>query len=568
MARGLKAGDTQTHRGRRNQNRPQPTNRWAPREGDKPTVARIEPLFATYKQPKPDDAAFDEAAADHAVEWIQHLRQFQGRWKGARLWLMDWQKEIIRELFGWKLDGLRLYRSAYIEAPRKSGKSTMAAAIGLYLALGEDEPSPEVYFAAYDRDQAKVCYDMARYIVEQDDELLDATAIYLSRNEIQLLQNPGGKLKPLSRENLKQFGLNVHGLIYDEVMTLKSREMWDALLTAQGSREQPLCFAISTAGWERTSLCYEQHEVVRQISEGTTFDPTFLGVVYGAPEDADWTEEEVWKAANPSLGESASVAFYREKCQSAKNKPTEQNAFRTLLLSQWVGQAERFLEMTAWDGCMDAPDLVPGSPAFGGLDLSATQDLTAFTVVVPRDLTLEVRCWAFLPAEGIRDREKRDRVPYRVWADQGHLILTPGETIDYDYVRAAITEAAELFDLIDVEYDRWNSSQLVQDLEKEGVVAMIATGQGFASMSAPMKELQKGILERRYAFGANPLLRWCASNVSAAVDAAGNVKPDKSRSAHRIDPITALIMATDGWMRRGRTPPRESIYSKRGMAVA
>ena len=278
------------------ENRPQPTNRWEQQEGTRPTVKRIEPLFSTLEC---NDSPLDPAG-ERAVEWIEGLRQFQGRWKGAPLYLMEWQKEIVRELFG-RLndDGTRLYRTCYVEAPRKSGKSTLAAAIGLYLAMADDEPSPEVYFAAYDRDQARICYDMARYILEQDPELLDTVAVYLSRHEIQTLHNPGGKLKPLSRENMKQFGLNVHGLIYDEVMTLKSREMWDALTTAQGSREQPLTFAITTAGWERVSLCYELHELTRQIAEKAAEDPTFLGVVYGAPEDADWTDEEVSEGGQP-----------------------------------------------------------------------------------------------------------------------------------------------------------------------------------------------------------------------------------------------------------------------------
>jgi phage terminase large subunit-like protein len=369
-------------------------------------------------------------------------------------------------------------------------------------------------------------------------------------------------LRCLSRESAAQYGLSLHGLIFDELMVQRTRDMWDALTTSQGSREQPLIFCISTAGWDQLSVCFEQRELARQVSEGSVEAPGFLGVVYGAPMDADWTDEEVWKAANPSLGETASIDFYREQAGRAKAIPTEQNTFRTLLLSQWVGQAERFLDMRAWDRCSPVPDKT--GAAFGGLDLSATQDLTAFTVLV--DGT-DIYCWPFLPAEGIVERERRDRAPYRTWAEQGSLILTPGPVIDYAYVKRAVLEAADAFDLSHVAYDRWNSSQLVQELEDEGIT-MLQLGQGFASLTSPTKELQRLVVEGKLRHGGDPLLTWSASNVAAHVDSAGNVKPDKSRSAHRIDPIVALVMAVDGWQRFGAEKPRRSVCEDRGLVVA
>jgi phage terminase large subunit-like protein len=536
-------------------------------------VPHREPLYATYGQ-STGDAEYVEAFAEAPIEWIEkNLWQYKGRWKGRPVRLFEWEKQILRHAFGWiNPDGTRLTREVYVETPRKAGKSTLAAGVGLYLAHADGEGAPEVYFAAYDKDQARICYDMARYMTELSPDLAAVSDVYVSRHEIVLRENPGGTVRPLSRDMAKQFGLSTHGLIYDELMTQKSREMWDALTTSQGSREQPLRFAITTAGWDQLSICFEQHELTRQIAEGTTEDESFLGVIYGLEMDADWSDEENWLRANPSLGDPAdgatvSIDYYRQKHREATNQPTAQNAFRTLFLSQWVGQAERFFEMGAWDAC-DAVDVDPpaNQQAFGGLDLSATQDLTAFAVVNERSGLLEARLWAWLPEEGIRDREKRDRAPYRVWARDGWLTLTPGNTIDYDFVRAGIERAAELYDLQDVQYDRWNASHLVQDLEKDGIVKMVTVGQGFASMSSPMKATQKRLLEGGFAFGGNPLLRWCASNVAAAVDPAGNVKPDKSRSAHRIDPVVALIMAVDGWERRGRK--RESIYARRRAAAA
>lgn len=546
--------------------RPKEVERAPRKEGERPTVAEIEPLFSTYDAPKPDEAWFDEAAADHAVEWIESLRHFKGRWAGSRFYLMDWQRRLVREVFGWKLDGARLYRNAYVEAPRKSGKTSLAAAIALYLAYGDGEAAPEVFFAAYDKDQAKLCYSTARFMLEQDAELYAKTTVYLSRSEMQLRDNPGGFLRCLSKDSGKQFGLNPHGLVFDELMTQKTRDMWDALSTSQGAREQALQFNISTAGWDQLSICFEQHELVRQIGEGTVSDPTFFGVVYGAPMDADWTLEEVWRAANPSLGETASLSFYRERAIKATNQPTEQNAFRTLLLSQWVGQAERFIPMEAWDKCDDEPPPPAQQQAFGGLDLSATTDMTAFVAATEREGTIDVYCRAFLPAEGIIERERRDRAPYRVWAEQGFLDLTPGTTVDYGAVRAAVLEANDLFDLVVVEYDKWNATQIVQELEDEGV-RMEDLRQGFASQNTPCKELLRLVMNTELAHGGNPLLRWCASNVAAKMDPAGNVKLDKERSAHRIDPIQALANAVDGWIRFGRQKPKRSRYADDDGAV-
>jgi phage terminase large subunit-like protein len=535
----------------------------APRKrGRRPQLVEVEPLFATYDAAKPPGGYFDEVAAARAVKWIEGtLRHFKGRWAGQPFYLMGWQARLVRELFGWKRsDGTRLYRRCYVEAPRKSGKSSLASAIALYLAYGDDEAAPEVAFAAYDREQASICFNGARYMLEQVPELY-ATSIYTSRKSMELRHNPGGFLRCLSRESAGQFGLNLHGLVFDELFTQKTRELWDALTTSQGSREQPLTFAISTAGWDQNSVCFEQRELARQVASGTVEASGFLGVVYGADMNADWTDERVWHCANPSLGETASIDFYREQAEQAKVIPTEQNRFRTLLLSQWVGQAERFLDMQAWDRCSAVPE--SRRVAFGGLDLSATQDLTAFTVLAEGT---DVYSWAFLPAEGIEERERRDRVPYRTWADQGSLTLTPGPVVDYSYVKAAVLDAMAQFDLRLVEYDRWNSSQLVIELENEGI-PLAEVGQGFASLSAPTKELQRLVTEGKLRHGGDPLLRWCASNVAAKVDAADNVKPDKERSAHRIDPIVALVMAVDGWQRFGAEPERRSVYEDRGVVL-
>lgn len=533
-----------------------------------PTLPARDPLFHTLNQPRPEGCYFDEEAADQAVAFIEKRQHFKGRWAGSQLWLFEWQKKwVIRPLFGWKRpDGTRLYKLVYVEAPRKSGKTTMAAAIALKLAHDDGEDAPEVYFAAQDKDQAGLCFDTARFITERDDELHPRTVIYNSKREMKLVDNPGGFMKVLSKETGKLYGINLHGSVFDELMTQKNRELWDALTTSDGAREQSVIFAISTAGWDQNSVCFEQHELTRQIAEGTAEDESFLGVVFGAPIDADWTDEDVWMAANPSLGErsegaSVDLAYYRRKVTKARNQPTEQNGFRTLLLSQWVGQAERFLDMEAWDAC-DGP-VSEGLKAYGGLDLASTTDLTAFVVVAGRGKPEFVFPYCFLPEVGIAEKEKRDRVPYRAWADAGIITLTPGKTVDYGVVREAVRDAALRFDLRGVSYDRWNATQFCRELEEDGLT-MWDMGQGMLQMSPPTKELLRLVTDTELAHAGHPLLRWCASNVAPRTDSNGNVKPDKERSAHRIDPIVALIMGVDGWMRHGgEAEAGPSVYEQR-----
>lgn len=533
-----------------------------------PTVPLIEPLYHTLDQPRPEGSYYDEAAAERAVQFIEARRHFKGRWAGSRFWLFEWQaKYVIRPIFGWKrADGTRLYRLVYVEAPRKCGKTSLAANIALKLAHDDNEAAPEVYFAAYDRDQAALCFNTARYIVERDPELSPATVVYNSRQEMKLRENSGGFMKVVSKESGKLFGINLHAAIFDELFTQKTRDLWDALTTSEGSRDQSLIFAISTAGWDQLSVCYEQHELTRQISEGVVQDESFLGVVFGAPMDADWTTEEVWKQANPSLGEKSQgatvdIEYYRRKYTKAANQPTEQNAFRTLLLSQWVGQAERMIDMEAWDACARSTEEGIGMKAFGGLDLSATTDLTSFVVVAGRDEPEFIFPYCFLPKDGIAEREKQDRVPYREWANMGALTLTPGKTVDYEAVKAAIADAALKFDLVDVGFDKWNATHLTAELEDDGLT-MWQVGQGILAMSPPTKELLRLVVERKFAHGGHPVMRWCASNVAPRRDHADNLKIDKERSAHRVDPMVALVMALDGWMRRG-LPKRVSIYESR-----
>jgi phage terminase large subunit-like protein len=555
-----------------------------PARPTKPDFApSAEPLYATYDQPKPEGCWFDEEAAQRAVDFIEGLSHYQGEFAGQPFWLLPWQERLVREMFGWKNpDGSRLYRTVYLEVPRKAGKTTLAAAVGLYLAYGDNEAGPQVCFAAKDRDQANYSYGTARVFAEQHPVLGPQSVFYNSRKEVVLAQNPGGVIKCLSSETSKLYGLNLHALVFDELMTQPNRIMWDALRTSMGARRQPMTFAISTAGWDKHSVCFELHEHARGIAAGEESDPTFLGVVYGAPEGADWTDPATWRASNPSLGVTVAESYYAQECQTALAMPTAQNSFRTLLLSQWVGQETRYIPMEAWDSnsrTVDLDGLLPKlledgdtqkRSCFGGLDLSSTTDLSAFVLVFPNDDdTVDVVARFFVPEERLRERGLKDRVPYEQWVKDGYITTTPGRTIRQSDIRDAIRRAAELYGLKDVSFDRWNATGLVQELEagdeNHDRVTMVEMGQGMASMSNPTKQLLQLVLDKRLNHGGNPVLRWMAENTAAKVDEAGNVKPDKAKSTARIDGIVGLVMAIDGWTRRGPSLLRRSVYEDRGL---
>lgn len=560
----------------------------------RPRVAEVEPLIATYPQFSADLAAdlrvaprgapvgarYDEERADHAVAFLERLYYFEGRWAGNHFRLCHWQERLVRYAFGWVIpyvdddgqpvlttDGepvwVRLVRQIYLEVPRKNGKSTFSAALALYLAYDDGEAAPQVFFAAADKDQAGIAYGMARALIESDEAMAGSSVIYNSTKKV-LIPDSHGELRALSSDTKKLYGLNLHGLVFDELMAQPNRVLWDALTTAQGSRIQPMIVAITTAGWDRTSVAFEQREYARQIASGALEDPTFLGVCYSVDEKADWTLEETWRKAAPSLGETVDVAYYARKANEAQGQPTAQNSFRTLMLCQWVGQSTRVISVPAYQACaeLEVPDLA-GRQCFGGLDLSSSTDMTALVLDFPLDQGRHawlVKVW--VPEDGLRERGLRDRAPYELWREQGWLDVSPGVVINYDEtVKPALREAAELYDLRDVSYDRWGATQLAQELEDDGFT-MVKVGQGFASMSPPTKELVRLVTAGGLLPGPNPVLAWQVDNAGGETDAAENLKLSKTRSATRIDGLVAGVMALDGAMRRARK--RTSVYEERG----
>lgn len=504
---------------------------------------------------------FDDAAADRAVRFFEVcLTHTKGEWAGQPFVLSDWQRErIVRPLFGWKrADGTRRYRTAYIQIPRKAGKSTLAAGIALYLLLADDEPGAEVYSAAADREQAAIVFEMARQMAEASPQIRRRVEPF---KRALVVASTASSYKVLSSEAYTKHGLSAHGIVVDEVHALPDRDLWDVLTTSTGARRQPLTVAITTAGYDRNSLCYELYDYACKVRDGIVVDDQFLPVIYEAGADDDWRDPATWRKAHPGLGVSVKEEYFAGEAAKAAQMPSYENTFRRLLLNQWTEQDVRWLPMHEWDGCSTPlPDL-RGRHCYAGLDLASTTDIAALVLAFPVDGTVYVKPLFWVPRENMPKRARRDRVPYDVWHREGFIEATDGNVTDYDVIRRRINELAQEYDIREIAVDRWNATQLATQLTGDGF-NLIAFGQGYASMSGPAKELERRILGRELGHDGNPVLRWMASNVSVSTDPAGNLKPDKARSSEKIDGIVALCMAL------GRLSlaeeERESRYSSAG----
>lgn len=499
------------------------------------------------------------------VAFINNLSHTKGKFASESFDLRPWQTRIVKKLFSVRKDGLRQYRTCLLMLPRKNGKSELAAAVALYGLLGDGEVGAEVYSAASDKDQAALVFNVAAQMVRNDPELLGQCEIVDSQKRI-VHRKSGSFYRAISSEAFTKHGFNASMVVYDELHVAPDRELWDVLSTSMGAREQPLMFAISTAGFDRHSILYELYDHGRKVLEDPTLDPTFLPILYEAPQDADWTDEKVWHQANPALGDFRSIEEMRVAAQRAKAIPAQQNTFRRLYLNQWTEQDERWIDLATWDRG-EAPvdvEALHGRPCYAGLDLASTKDVTAFVLVFPdEDGGYDVLPYFWVPRDTLHERVIRDRVPYDRWLADEHLLATDGNVCDYDVIREAIRELSERYDIREIAYDRWGATQLVTQLQADGATC-VPFGQGFGSMAAPTKELDKLVAEGSLRHGGHPVLRWMAGNVATEQDAAGNLKPSKKKSREKIDGIVALIMAVD---RATRNTGTTSIYDHDGAEV-
>lgn len=514
-------------------------------------------------------STYNKKAADFAVSFIECLCHTKGTWAGKPFELIDWQEKIIRDIFGTlKSNGYRQFNTAYIEIPKKQGKSELAAAVSLLLCCADGEERAEVYGCAADRQQAAIVFDVAADMVRMNPALKKRVKILASQKRI-IYQPTNSFYQVLSADAYSKHGFNVSGVIFDELHTQPNRKLYDVMTKGSGdARTQPLYFLITTAGTDTNSICYEVHQKALDIMNGRKHDPTFYPVIYGSKESDDWADPSIWKKANPSLGITVSIDKVKAAFNSAKENPAEENTFRQLRLNQWVKQSVRWMPMDKWDACAFPVDeqALKGRICYGGLDLSSSTDITAFVLVFPPEdesegFTILPHFW--IPEGNVELRVRRDHVPYDIWKKQGYLETTEGNVIHYGYIEQFIDDLGKKYNIREIAFDRWGAVQMVQNLEGLGFT-VVPFGQGFKDMSPTTKELMKLTLENKIAHGGHPVLRWMMDNIFIRTDPAGNIKPDKAKSTEKIDGVVATIMALDRAIRNeGETG--DSIYDERGL---
>lgn len=508
--------------------------------------------------------------ADDAVEFINCLKHTKGIWHGVDFQLLPWQEEIVRDIFGTlKKDGYRRYNTAYVEIPKKNGKSELAAAIALKLLCADGEWAAEVYGCASDRAQASIVFDVAVDMVDQNEVLRKVIKPILSIKRLVYLPQKSF-YQVCSAEAYTKHGLNVHGVVFDELHAQPNRELHDVMTKGSGdARMQPLYFEITTAGDDpdRTSIGWEMHQKAYDVLHHRKKIPNFYAKIYGIGENEDWTDEKNWIKANPSVGHNLRIDTFRDAFVEAQQSEADERSFRQLRLNQWVKtKSSKWVNLDIWDknGGLVVPDRLEGRKCYGGLDLSSKMDLTSFVLVFPPEEEggqYEILPFFWIPEDGLEARVKRDYVPYDKWLKEGRIFSTPGNAIDYRFIQKTIINLRDIYEILEIGFDPWNAQQTATELMDEGLT-MVEVRQGYKSMSPAMKDLEALLHSQRLAHGGHPILRWNFGNLEVKVDENDNIRPVKGKATDRIDGFVAMINA---FARCINAEDPTSIYESRGV---
>ena len=509
---------------------------------------------------------YDKKKAQRVIDFIsRYCTHTAGVWAGQPFQLIDWQLDFIHKFYGTvKEDGTRQYRFCYIEIPKKNGKTEIGGALALYHTCNDGENGAEVYGAAAEREQAGLVYKAAETMRNNSKTLTSRLTVLNSRKRI-IDPMTNSYYQVLSSEAFSKHGLNPSAIIFDELHAQPNHELWDVLTSGTDyARSQQAIIVLTTAGvFDPESIWWKVRSHAIKVRDGIVEDPAFLPILYIADKDADVSDEEVWKKNNPALNQIFTIDKIRADYERIKDDPIEVNNFKRFRLNIPAASVSQWIMPDKWDKCSGTinEDDLKDRPCYAALDLSSTLDLTALVYVFPGD-PHQVVCRFFIPEDNIRERVMRDRVPYDIWVEQGWIIPTPGNAVDHTFVCDLLMKDLEKFDIRELAFDRWGSAGVIGQLQDMGFEDekkaygerhLIAFGQGYASMSAPMKDLKRLIYEGAINHGDNPVLRWCANNVYAEVNAVDQIKPNKGKSTDRIDGIVALIMAIDRVMRHEET---------------
>jgi phage terminase large subunit-like protein len=519
-----------------------------------------------------DDAThdgIDEREAERHIEFLRMLK-LTGDFYGQPFEPLMWQADVIRHVYGTLTDaGVRKYKYAYLEIPKKNGKTELIASLALD-HLMNDPPGGEIYCCAAEREQAGLVYNAEKSKIEQD-AYLDEYLRVVDSAKVIYNDDTGTFIKVLSAEAYSKHGLNPSVIIFDELHALQKRDLWDTMTFGSGSaRKRQLIWVITTAGDDpdKTSIGWEQHEYARKVRDGEIDDPSWFVRIYGAPEDADIYDEAVWYAANPSLGATISIDEVREEARGVKKDPGKEKLFRWLRLNQWVALKRlSWLPLTLWDATEGdwTEDDMAGRDCYLGVDLSTTTDLSAAACVFPPRKSGEVTRFLldiWIPEDKMRERSERDHVPFERWVRGGYVRATPGGVVDYGYIASRIRSLSERYRVRYICGDPWHLEILRQLCGTDIQRKFVQISQDMKGLSPALLELERQFLLREISHAANPCGRWCFGNCVVAIDGNENKKLMKNRSSNRIDPIVALNDAMAGVV---QLEPKRSVYEERGL---
>lgn len=504
---------------------------------------------------KREDIYFDKEEAVRVMEFIEMLQHTKGVWSGSTIKLEPFQKFLVVNLFGWKYveSDFRRYRNAYISMARKNAKTTLAAALGVYMAFADGEGGSEVFCIATKRDQAKIAWEIARSMVRKDPALREVVNAYHSS-----LEYDGSVFKPLSSDDKSEDGHSPHFAIIDEYHQHQTAGMLDAMLSGMGSRMQPMTLIITTAGVDKSVPCFEEEEYAKDILNGIKTNDEYFAMIYTLDDDDDYADEKVWRKANPNLDVSLTRKYLESRVALALSSPSKTNDVLTKNFNIWTTAKSRWLNYIKWQANNTKFEWseLEGKTAYGGLDLSTSIDLTAFALNFPPTKTGEKHRKLyrfFLPEDGIDDKERQDKVPYRRWAEQGYLILTPGEVIDYSWIETEIKKLGKIYTIKEIAFDPYNALNIVSNLSDEGF-DMVQYRQGFVTMNLAVRNYERLVVSNLMETNDNPIMNWMISNAEIITDSNGNMKIDKpkrGKSTKRIDGVIADLMATDRSLAHG-----------------
>lgn len=514
----------------------------------------------------------DENLAKKVISFISILKHTGGEIAGVMFQLLHFQIKFLIDVICTKKrsDNNRRYTTAMLMLPRKNGKTELIAGVLNYFLFADNEKGKEIYCAANETDQAKILYMATETMIKQNKTLEKKCTRYKSTRTIEKSGDFEDFVKVLTSNADTKDGLKPYIVVYDELHAAKNSELYTVLEEGMAHRTEPLFIIISTAGYNQQGIMKQKYDYAKKVEAGIINDPSFYSMIFEPDEGDSWEDEETWIKCNPALGYGVKLDYLRNKFIKAQHSGEDEVAFKTKHLDMWTNSAKAWIKNEVWEASfkyeIDEYEL-EGKECFGGLDLASTTDIAAFVLLFPKeDGEYDVLCRFWVPDENMKERTRRDKVPYTSWAINKHIKDTPGNIIDYAFIEHQIKQDCESFNVKEIAYDRWNASSIVTRLDEAEVSTMVPFGQGFGSMSAPTKEIETLTIQKKLNHGNNPVLTWMMSNVALKRDPADNIKIDKAKSSEKVDGMVALAMAL-GRAIVHKDEDTTSVYEERGMRI-